>query len=278
VGNRFNGNVFVSAVKHEILAGGWTTEVEFGLAPEWLADKRDLTAPPAAGLLPGVDGLQIGVVKKLDADPEGENRIQVSVPVLQAETEGVWARLASGYGSEQVGAFFIPEIGDEVVLGYLNSNPSYPVILGSLYSSKRQPPYPLTADNYTKALVTKAKLKVEFDDEKKVITIVTPGGNKCVISDDAKSILLQDQTGNKVELSESGITLNSPKDISITATGKIGITATGALSLKSNADVTVEGLNVNSTAQVGFVAKGNASAELSASGQTTVKGAMVMIN
>jgi uncharacterized protein involved in type VI secretion and phage assembly len=229
-------------------------------------------------LLPGVDGLQIGVVMKLDADPEGENRIQVSVPVLQAETEGVWARLASGYGSEQVGAFFIPEIGDEVVLGYLNSNPSYPVILGSLYSSKRQPPYPLTADNYTKALVTKAKLKVEFDDEKKVITIVTPGGNKCVISDDAKSILLQDQTGNKVELSESGITLNSPKDISITATGKIGITATGALSLKSNADVTVEGLNVNSTAQVGFVAKGNASAELSASGQTTVKGAMVMIN
>ena len=38
------------------------------------------------------------------------------------------------------------------------------------------------------------------------------------------------------------------------------------------------GLNVNCEAQVGFVAKGTATAEVSAAGQTTVKGAMVMIN
>ena len=48
--------------------------------------------------------------------------------------------------------------------------------------------------------------------------------------------------------------------------------------MKSEADVNVEGMNVNHTASAGFTAKGNATAELSASGQTTVKGAMVMIN
>ena len=278
VGNRFKGNVFVSSVFHEISQGNWITEVEFGLGPDWLTEKRDIVAPPASGLLPGIEGLQVGVVKKLDEDPEGEHKIQVSVPVLQAETEGVWARLAKFYASEGIGAFFVPEIGDEVVLGYFNNDPCHPVILGSLYSSKRKPPYSLTADNFTKAIVTKSELKIEFDDEKKVTTIETPGGNKIVISDDDKSILLADQNNNTVKLGSDGIALDSPKDIKITAKGKVSVDATGDLELNAKADVKIAGMNVNNEAKVGFVAKGNANAELSASGQTTVKGAMVMIN
>lgn len=278
VGNRFKGNVFVSSVNHEITQYNWLTEVEFGMSPSWFVEEPDVMAPAAAGLLPGVTGLQIGVVKKLDEDPDGQHKIQVSVPVLQAETEGVWARLANFYASNTFGAFFIPEIGDEVVLGYLNDDPSHPVVLGSLYSSKMAPPYAVTADNFIKAIVTKSQLKLEFDDEKKIITLITPANNQLVISDDGKSILLQDQNGNKLELNESGITLDSPKDISITAKGKISLDATGEIGITSKADVSVKGMNVNHNADVGFVAKGSASAELSASGQTTVKGAMVMIN
>jgi Rhs element Vgr protein len=278
VGNRFNGSVFVSSVNHEIDVGNWITAVTFGMSPDWIAGQSDLVAPPASGFLPGIEGLQIGVVMKLDEDPNGQNRVQVSVPILQAETEGVWARLASSYASNSFGTFFIPEIGDEVVLGYLNNDPCNPIVIGSLYSSKQVPPYELTADNFTKAIVTKSQLKIEFDDDKKITTIITPGENKIVLSDDDKSILLQDQNGNKVELNNDGITLDSPKDISINAKGKIAIEAVGEISVNSKADVSVAGLNVNHDAKVGFVAKGSASAELSASGQTTVKGAMVMIN
>lgn len=278
VGNRFNGNVYVSSVSHEISDGNWITEVDFGMSPDWFAEQRDLVAPSASGLLPGVDGLQIGVVKKLDEDPEGQCKIQVSIPLMQADTDGVWARLANFSASETFGAFFIPEIGDEVILGYLNNDPSNPVVLGSLYSSKRKPAYDLTADNFIKALVTKSKLKIEFDDDKKIITITTPGNNKVVLSDDGKSILLQDQNNNKVELNSSGIALDSPKDIVISAKGKITLDAVGEVGITSKADVKITALNINNSANVGFVAKGNASAELSASGQTTVKGAMVMIN
>lgn len=278
VGNRFNGKVFVSAVNHQIKDGNWVTEVEFGLPPDWFAERRDLVAPPAAGLLPGVEGLHIGVVKKLDGDPDGQNKVQVSVPVLQAETDGVWARLAEFYASDGIGAFFVPEIGDEVVLGYFNNDPSNPVILGSLYSSKRKPPYDLTADNYTKAIVTKSKLKVEFDDDKKVITIITPGNNEVVISDDDKSILLQDQNNNQVKLSQDGILLDSPKDITINAKGKVSISATGNVEVNSQADFTASATNITQSANSGFTAKGNASAEVSASGQTNIKGSMVNIN
>jgi Rhs element Vgr protein len=278
VGSRFNGNVFLSAVSHEIVDGNWITEATFGTPPAWFADQRDLVTPPASGLLPGIEGLHIGVVKKLDADPESENKVQVSVPLLQADTDGVWARLANFYASNSFGDFFIPEIGDEVVLGYLNNDPSHPVILGSVYSSSRTPPYALTAENYTKAIVTRSLLRLIFDDEKKIVTIITPAKNKIVISDDDKSILLEDETGNKAKLSPDGILLDSPKDIIVNAKGKIAMTAVSNITLDATADVKVTGLNVSNTAQVGFTAKGNATAELSASGQTVVKGALVMIN
>lgn len=278
VGARFNGDVLVSGVKHVLREGTWTTEVEFGMSPNWFTEQEYIAAPPTSGITAGVGGLQIGIVKKLDADPESQYKIQVSVPVMQAENDGVWARLANFYGSNTFGAFFLPEIGDEVILGYFNDDPSHPVILGSLYSSKQKPPYEPAADNFFKAVVTRSKLKLEFDDDKKVITLVTPSKNTIVLSDDGKSILLQDQNNNKVQLNPSGITLDSPKDIVINAKGKITISAVGNVEVSAKADVKTTGLNINNNANVGFVAKGAATAELSASGQTTVKGAMVMIN
>ncbi|AVR97121.1 type VI secretion system tip protein VgrG [Pseudoduganella armeniaca] len=277
-GKRFAGKAWLSSVTHLIASGDWSTEAEFGLAPEPLAERQPLAAPLAAGLTAGVTGLQIGVVLKLNEDPAQQHKVQVALPVTQAETAGVWARLASSYGSSGVGSFFIPEVGDEVLLGFLDSDPSHPVILGSLYSSKRVPPYALTAENNTKAIVTRSKLTIEFDEDKKVITVTTPGQQSIVLSDDAKSITLQDQTGNKVTLSPDGIALDSPKDIAITAQGKITLDATGEIGITSKADLTHSAMNIASTAKAGFSAKGASSAELSASGQTTVKGAMVMIN
>jgi Rhs element Vgr protein len=278
VGKRFSGNVFTSGVNHRITDGDWITEVEFGVSPNWFTERTDVVAPSASGLLPGVEGLQIGVVIKLDGDPESEQRIQVKVPVLEADREGIWARMAKFHASDGFGAFFVPEVGDEVLLGYLNNDPSHPVILGSLYSSKRPPPYELEADNNIKAIVTRTKLKIEFDEKDKILTIVTPGNNKIVLSDKDKSILLADQNRNTVELKPDGISLDSPKDITISAKGKISIDAIGPVDISSKADVTSKGLNVNCEGQVGFVGKGAGKAELSAGGQTVVQGAMVMIN
>ncbi|SEN77413.1 Rhs element Vgr protein [Duganella sp. CF517] len=280
VGTRFSGQVYVSAVEHTFADGNWYTDAEFGLAPEWTAAAGGAGggAEAASGLLPGASGLHIGVVSKLDEDPAAQHRVQVVMPVSQNKTKGVWARLASAYGSETVGAFFIPEIGDEVLVGYFNNDPGNPVVLASLYSSKRAPPYPLTADNFIKAIVTKGLLKVEFDDDKKVMTLLTPAGNTVVMSDDAKSIVMTDQNGNKVALDEKGILLDSPFDVVIKAGGKITHDAGANIESTAGADLKQSALNINSNASMSLVAKGASSAELSAAGQVTVKGAMVAIN
>jgi uncharacterized protein involved in type VI secretion and phage assembly len=147
-----------------------------------------------------------------------------------------------------------------------------------VYSAARTPPYPLAAENNTKALVTRSLHRVVFDEENKIITITTPGKNTMVFSDQDTSILIQDQNNNSIKLSSSGIALDSPFDISLTAKGGITLSAVNNISLKAQANVEASGLNVSCEAQVGFTGKGSATAELSASGQTTVKGAIVMIN
>lgn len=278
VGSRFNGNAFITGLRHHIEDGNWTTQADFGLDPDWFCSRPDVQAPAAGALLPPVAGLQIGVVMKLDGDPAGEHRIQVKLPVLQAQTEGVWARLMQGHASSGFGSFFPPEVGDEVVLGYFAADPSHPVVLGSLYSRHRPPPYDLAAPNDTKALVTRCKHKLEFDEKRQVITLATPGGHRVVLSDKDKSILLDDGNGNTVKLSPTGISLDSPQDIRLAAKGNITLDAVNSISLTAKGDVMASGLNVRCEAQVGFTGKGHATAELSAAGQTVVQGALVMIN
>lgn len=278
VGERFNGRAFISSVCHTFEDGNWVTRVEFGLSPNWFSEVNQLAAPQAAGLAPGIGGLHIGLVTQLKDDPESQYKIKVSIPEMAAAEGGFWARLSHFYGSNGVGAFFIPEIGDEVVLGFFNDDPAHPVVLGSLYSSKNLSPYELTAENNTKALVTRSKMKIEFDEKKKFIRLLTPGNNIITISDDDKAITLEDQNQNKLTLDSNGITLDSPKDIKLSAKGKITLNAVNNIEATANADIKHTGLNISHTANLGFTAKASATAEVSASGTTTVKGSLVMIN
>jgi Rhs element Vgr protein len=278
VGKKLNGNAFVSSVMHNIDTDNWSTTLIFGLDNRLIHEKESFSYAPATGQLPAMQGIHLATVKKIDADPAGISRIQVTIP-SNAETEaGIWARMVSFYSTADAGSFFIPEVGDEVAVGFFDNDPRYPVILGSLYNGKNKPPYTVESTNKIKAIVTKSKMKIEFDEDKKIITLVTPGANTIIISDDGKSIELKDQNSNSVKLSSDGITLDSPKDINIKAKGNITLDAVGKVSVTAKQDTAIAGMNVTATAQVGFTAKGNATAEVSASGQTTIKGGIVMIN
>jgi Rhs element Vgr protein len=277
LGDRYNGSAFVSLVEHTIEEGSWITRVDFGLDSRPVSELPQFSYSPSSGQVPSIHGLQVGIVKQLDQDPQSEFRLSVTIPGMTGN-ETLWARMASIYASNAAGFYFLPEIGDEVILGFVDDDPSHPVILGSLYSSKHATAYANEAKNNTKAITTRSKMEINFDEEKKIIKIFTPGGNSITLDDKEKGIIIKDQNNNTLKLNSSGIEMESPKDIVITAKGNITLDATGKLSMKSKQDVAVEGLNITNTAKVGFTAKGTATAEISASGQTTVKGAMVMIN
>lgn len=278
LGKRFNGNLFVGSVTHTIENNEWTTRAGAGISPLCITGETDVVSPSASGFLPGLQGLHAAVVKKLDGDPLQAYRIQVELPWMDGPGKLLWARLSTLYATHEAGSFFLPEPGDEVVVGFMNQDPSHPVILGGLHSDKHKPPYTYEAKNQTKAIVTREKMRIEFNEEKKIITISTPGKNTIEINDDAKRIRLADQNKNEIVIDSNGITLSSSKDITLKAKGDITMDATTKLSGTAKSDVSLEGVNVKIQAKVGATVKGNATAELSASGQTTVKGAIVMIN
>ncbi|MBJ7312006.1 type VI secretion system tip protein VgrG [Rugamonas sp. CCM 8940] len=260
VGRRFEGKLYVSGVRHSVVGGNWETDVQFGLASQQFAAAANLRPLPASGLLPAVSGLQIGVVSALEGDPAHEERIAVRLPFADNSTDGVWSRIACLDAGKERGTFFRPEVGDEVVVGFLDSDPRHPVVLGMCHSSAKAAPEPIADKNDKKGYVSRAKLRLLFDDDKKSALLETPAGNRITLSEDAKGIVLEDQNGNKITLDDSGIKIESSKD----------------LVLKAAKDIKLDGVNVELKASAGFKAAGTSSAEMSGA-STTVKGSATVV-
>lgn len=261
LGGRFDGVAWVSAVRHELRNGVWRTDLQLGLDPAW-ANWEEPGIPTARGLLPAPRGLQIGVVAGLEGDPAGNERILVRLPVTHADGQGLWARLATLEAGDTRGHVFRPEIGDEVVVGFLDDDPRHPVVLGALHSGAHPSPIPAADDNHEKGYLSRAKLTLHFHDDDKVITLATEQGNQLVLSEKDKSVTLSDQNQNKVVLSQDGIVVESAK----------------AITLKAATDITLEGINISVKASAQLKAEGSAQAELSSGGSTAVKGSLVQIN
>lgn len=262
VGSRFEGKLFVTAIRHQFENGNWLTSIQFGINPEWFAQTYNVQQPQAGALLPAIEGLQTGVVTKLEGDPDGEGRVLVRIPVIHKDDDGAWCRISSLDAGNERGMFFMPEINDEVVVGFINNDPRHGVVLGMLNSSKLPAHLTPSDDNHEKGYASRSKMKLIFNDDKKSISIETPEGNKVIITEEDKKIHIEDQNGNKLTMNSDGISMESAKDIKMKATG----------------DVNIEGVNVNVKGSAQTKVEGGSGAEISSGATTNVKGSMVNIN
>lgn len=262
----------ISSVCHHFSGtSSFTTEIEFGYTQEWFTRRyNNINEMPASGLLSPVSGLQPGLVAAITGDPDNNYRIKVSLPMVENGSEGVWARLATLDAGKERGSFFMPEVGDEVVLGFMNDDPRQPVILGMLFSKNKNglPPQEPEEENTIRGIYTKSKIKFEFDDERKGVFVKTPSGCEIFVSDEGgdkgESIIsLSDQNDNRILMDKNGIKMSSAGEVSITA--KKGIT------LKTQKDI----LN-DASGQITL--QGNAGAKLKSGANVEIKGTLVKIN
>jgi len=213
VGDRFNGNVFVTGVLH-LYDGTWFTDIQFGWSDDWFYKKEDVMNKPAGGLLPGINGLQIGVVLQVDDNEDGgQYRVKIYIPTITSGNEGIWARVATLDAGDNRGAYFRPQAGDEVVLGFLNDDPREPVILGYLHSKdSKQSPLPEQDGMLQYGFVTKEKNKLIFDDTNKRITLsvnAAAGEKTIILNNEAGAIEIKDENQNTIKMDASGITIQS---------------------------------------------------------------------
>lgn len=195
-------------------------------------------------------GVAIGIVTN-NQDPDGLGRVKVRFPWLNQEDESWWGRVAAPMAGAKRGAYFLPEVDDEVLVAFEHGDIRFPYILGGLWNGVDRPP----ADN---------------QDGKNNIRVIQSRSGHIIRFDDtegAEKIEILDQTA------KNSVVIDA-------AANTITVQADGDILLKSaQGNIVIEGqqIQIKAAAQAVQI-EASANLELKAGGQANIKGSVVNIN
>ena len=155
-------------------------------------------------------------------DPSGQGRVQVHLPGFpdpQGAQYEVWARLATMMAGGKRGTWFIPEIGDEVLVAFLGGNPQCPYVIGALWNGQDRPPESIDNKNDIRSITSRSGIKITMDDTDGAVTLTleTPGGQTVTMADAGPSIEMSDRNGNSMQMDASGITITAAAQLTFNA-------------------------------------------------------------
>ena len=198
-----------------------------------------------------------------------------------------WAKVAMPAASDGSGIYSLPDIGDDVVVAFLDGEIDSPVVIGSLYNGTSLPPAEtMTPLNNIKEIKTKLGNKIKADDLEGIeISSVT--GQKLELSDTALSAKLSDPTGQtSIEIQNGVLTLKGLTGVKIQS-GSCEISLDGAsqsvtinglsVSVEAVQSLTLKGMQMDANGQMISVSA-NAQLDLSSTGATNVKGSILKLN
>jgi uncharacterized protein involved in type VI secretion and phage assembly len=191
----------------------------------------------------------VGIVTN-NQDPENMHRVKVRFPWLSNDVESNWARVAAPMSGKDRGAYFLPEVDDEVLVAFEHGLVDHPFVVGSLWNGKDGAPES-NADGENNHRTIKSRsghiLRLNDKSGNETIEIIDKSGKNKIIIDTAKN----------------SITIEAQSDITIkSTTGKLTMQANG-IEMKSQMGVSVEAAQ---------------NMDLKANAIVTVKGAMIRLN
>ena len=199
-----------------------------------------------------IEGIVLGVVTN-NQDKEGLGRVKVKFPWLSDGDESHWARVATLMTGKEMGIFFLPDVGDEVVIGFDHGDINYPYVLGALWSKANKPPIANNdGKNNVRLLRSRSGHEIRFDDnqdeKKEMIEIRTKSGHRIQLNDASgqEKIEIVDKTGNNsiiIDSAGNSITISSLSKLSINAK-TIELESSGSMTIKSGTMLTIEGAMV----------------------------------
>jgi len=285
-GENWDGGYYCTGIEHVWGRGSFRTFFEVGPSePESLVDLIGGSSPASATNV--LAGLTIGIVTN-NVDPDKLNRVKVKLPYLSDDLETGWARVVQpGAGAGGRGWSVLPEIDDEVLVGFEHGNLDHPFVLGGLFNGKDKPKYigasgdlidggKVAARPFTSRLGHEIFISDGADAASQYVSITTAeakaelvlGEEKITVTSDGMPITVTDGKGT-IEINGKGeMTLEGKK-----------------LTIDMSGDITLKGANINAKAQSGLKlegtqvdVKGTAAATVDGGGSTTIKGGMVSIN
>ena len=155
-------------------------------------------------------------------DPDGQGRVRVKLPWMpdnDGEAYEAWARLATMMAGAERGSWFIPDVDDEVLVGFEAGDPRRPYVVGMLWNGNDAPPEQMDGDNNIKSIVSRADIRITLDDSQGAVklTLSTPGGHSLVFDDADRSITATDSTGNIIKMDSGGISITALSQVKVDA-------------------------------------------------------------
>jgi uncharacterized protein involved in type VI secretion and phage assembly len=247
----FSGEYVLTQTTHDFGGGGERYTTSF-----LISGGTGHTFTELLGSANGNDGqrdwarsLVIGAVTN-NNDPQRLGRVRVTFPALGDQMESAWARVATLNAGKERGVFMLPQVGDEVVVGFEHGDTRRPFVLGSLYTGKEPPPADLMD-----AAGRKARFGVKSDESVHV--------------EAEKEMTLRSKEKMIVEVT------GGPGDFSLDAKGSVKQKSGGTFEVQANASVTVKGTGSVTVESSGSLTLKGATIDIQASGPVNVKGAMI---
>lgn len=200
----------------------------------------------------GIGGVVVGTVADND-DPQGMGRVKVTFPWRETDDESHWARTATPMAGSDMGMYFLPEVGDEVLVAFEHGDMRFPYVVGSLWNGSQKPPQQNEGNNDVRMVRSRSGHEVVLDDaaQEGKVEIATNAGN---------TITLDDSTGSeKITIEDSGGTNALTFDA-----------VSGTLSIEGGTKLELTATNIE--------IKGDANVSVEASGVLELKGAMIKLN
>jgi uncharacterized protein involved in type VI secretion and phage assembly len=192
-------------------------------------------------------GVVIGIVTN-NQDPNNMARVRVKLPWLSDDNESWWARMAVPMAGPSRGAYFLPEVDDEVLVAFEHGDVRSPYIVGALWNGKDAPPANNSdGKNNIRVIHSRSGHLVRLDDsdgDEKIEIIDKTGGNKLTIKSSDNSMSLE-CTGDMSLKCQGKMTIQATAGIEMTCDANIKIQAQATMDIESTAPMTIKGALVN---------------------------------
>ena len=190
-------------------------------------------------------GVVAGVVSD-DQDPQNLGRVKAKLPWLADDAETNWARIAVPMAGNDRGFFYLPEVGDEVLVAFEHGDVRFPYVLGALWNGKDAPP---GKGNDKRLIKSRSGMTITLDDTDgaEQIAIADKNGDNSVVVDVAnKKISLVSSGDLDIQASSGTITI-SAKSVKIDSSDQAELKAQGQLDI-GGSTVNIKGqptVNIN---------------------------------
>lgn len=164
-------------------------------------------------------------------DPAQEGRVKVRLPWFEDQMVTEWCRVRQFYAGNGYGAFFVPEVGDEVLVAFIQGDMRLPIIIGGLYNPKDKPPTHRAQDKDQKMIRTRGGHQITLDD--------TGGSEKITIIDS------REQNRIEIDTANNSITIKSESGKLILQANEIEVSSKTTLKIEAGAKMDLKGATIN---------------------------------